>query len=181
MGQRRYAADYRLEEYVTPKGDVQTRRVYQGATYRFCRKEADVQQDGKKLCLISALCFAGLLPILFNNTQIGRTVYVLLPIAFTLIPVYHVAAAGVRMQKYESPLTRQQRDLTDRRLKSGSVGLTVMLGLDSAGCLAYWIVKGLERAEWLPIAGILTAFLLSLLILRMQGAAGTEAMEETNP
>lgn len=179
MSERRYASDYRLEDYVTPKGGMATRRIYQGVYYRFCQTEALVRGLGRKLCLLGLAVFACLLPMLFNNTQIGRTIYVLLPIAFTLIPIYHIAAVGVRLLRFRQPLTRQMRDLTDRRLRSASIWLTVMLGLDVLGCAVYWILRGLQRGEALCVVGIALAFVLSFFVLRLRGEARTESIEES--
>lgn len=181
MTQRRYASDYRLEDSVTPKGGIQTRRIYQGVYYRFCQEEDILRRAGKKLCLLSIGCLICLMPILFNNSRIGRTIYVLLPVAFTLLPMYHVAAVGVRLCKYEALLTRQMRDQTDGRLGKASVWLTVLLGLDSIGSGAYWFAKGLERGEGLCVAGIFSALLLSLVVFKMREIAKTEPIEETKP
>lgn len=177
MSERRYAGDYRLEEYVTPKGKVETRRIYQGAFYRFRREEKAVRALGKRLCLISLGCLIFLLPMLFNNTRIGRTAYVLLPIAFTLLPLYHTAAVGVRLQSSPGELTRQMRDLTDRRLRSAGVWLAVMLAADSLGCVVYWIAKGLQKGELLCILGIFLSFLCSLMVLKMRTYAQTEPVD----
>lgn len=179
MTGRRYASDYRLEEFVTPRGDIQTRRIYQGVYYRFCLEEKALRRMGKGLCGLAALCLICLLPMLFNNSRIGRTIYVLLPVAFTLLPMYHVAAAGVRLCKYQAPLTRQMRDQTDRCLRKAGVWLSIMLGLDCMGAGAYGIVKGLERGEGLCVAGMVLALLLSLAVLKMRKDAKTEAVEES--
>ena len=121
-----------------------------------------------------------LLPMLLNNTQIGRTIYILLPIAFTLIPVYHTVAVGIRLLRVRQPMTRQMRDLTDRRLRRASIWLTVMLGLDVLGCVVYWILRRLQRGEAVCIAGIALAFTLSFFVLRLRGEARTESIEESS-
>lgn len=180
MSERRYASDYRLEDYVTPKGGMATRRIYQGVYYRFCQPEAVIHGLGRKLCLLGLAILVCLLPMLFNNTQIGRTFYVLLPIAFTLIPVYHISAVGIRLLRYCQPLTRQMRDLTDRRLHSAGIWLTAMLGLDVLGGVVYWILRRLQRGEVACIAGIALAFTLSFLVLRLRGEARTESIEESS-
>lgn len=178
MTQRRYASDYRLEESVTPNGGIETRRIYQGVYYRFCQEERVIRQSGKRLCLLCAGCLICLLPMLFNNSRIGRTIYVLLPVAFTLLPMYHGMAVGVRMCRYQEPLTRQMRDQTDLRLRSSGVWLTVMLGLDTAGVILYWMKMGLERGEEVCAAGIAAAWLLSLIVFKMRKSAKTEPIED---
>lgn len=180
MSERRYASDYRLEDYVTPKGGMATRRIYQGVYYRFCQAEAVIHGLGRKLCLLGLAMLVCLLPMLFNNTQVGRTIYILLPIAFTLIPIYHTVAAGIRLLRVRQPLTRQMRDLTDRRLRRASIWLTVMLGLDVLGCVVYWILRGLQGGEAACIAGIALAFTLSFFVLRLRGEARTESIEESS-
>ena len=179
MTQRRYASDYRLEDSVTPNGSIETRRIYQGVYYRFCQEERVLRRAGKRLCLLCAGCLLCLLPMLFNNSRIGRTIYVLLPVAFTLLPMYHGMAVGVRMCKYHAPLTRQMRDQTDHRLRACGVWLMVMLGLDAAGAILYWLKMGMERGEGMCVAGIAGAMFLSLLVFKMRKSAETEPIEET--
>lgn len=181
MSERRYASDYRLEEYITPKGKMATRRIYQGDYYRFRREEKDIHAFGKRLLLLGGVCLILLVPMLFNNTRIGRTVYVLLPVAFTLLPLYHVGAVGMRLRKASEPMTRQMRDLTDRRLRTAGVWLVVMLGVDILGCVVYLFRRGLQRGEVLCILGILLAFLFSLVVLKNRTYAKTEPVDGEEP
>lgn len=173
MADRHYVSDYRLEEHVAPDGTAQSERVYQGTYYRFCRDAGEIRSLGKQILLVSALIIVCLLPLLLNNTQIGRTFYVLLPVVFTLLPLYHLGAVGVRLLRYRQPLTRQMRDLTDCRLRQASVWLQVLLGGDSLGCIGYWISKGLQKGELLCVVGIFLALLLSLIPLRQRKYAET--------
>lgn len=173
MADRHYVSDYRVEEHVAPDGTTQSERVYQGKYYRFCREAGEIGSLGKRLLFVSALIALCLLPLLFNNTRIGRTIYVLLPVAFTLLPLYHLCAVGLRLLRYQQPLTRQARDLTDRRLRTAAVWLTVLLAGDSLGCIGYWIGNGLQKGELLCVLGVFLALALSLIPLRLRKYAET--------
>lgn len=173
MADRHYVSDYRVEEHVAPDGTTQSERVYQGIYYCFCREAGEIRSLGKRLLLVVMMVILCLLPLLFNNTRIGRTIYVLLPVAFTLLPLYHLGAVGVRLLRCRQPITRQMRDLTDRRLRKAAVWLTVLLAADSLGCAGYWIGKGLQKGELLCTAGIFLALMLSVIPLRQRKYAET--------
>lgn len=177
MAARKYVSDYRLEKHVNPDGKVETVRIYQGPRFEYCAAEEKLRSLRKQILLGAVLVIVCLLPLLFNNTQIGRTFYVILPMAFTLLPWYLLAVAGWRLGKFQQPLTREERDQTDKRLRTASVWLTAMLSVTLAGCIAYCILVGCESGEWLCIAGTGAALAVSGYLLTLRKQACTKQLE----
>ena len=177
MAARKYVSDYRLETRVNPDGKAETVRIYQGPRFVYCAAEEQLRSLRKQILLSAVAVIVCLLPLLFNNTRIGRTFYVILPMAFTLLPWYLVAIAGWRLGKFQQPLTREQRDQTDKRLRIAAVWLTALLGVTFAGCIAYCILAGCESGEWLCVAGAGAALAVSVYLLTLREQARTRKLE----
>ena len=174
MAVRKYASDYRLETHLDPSGKAETVRIYQGPRFVYC---ADAEQIGmlrKRVLLGAVLIIVCLLPLLFNNSQIGRTFYVILPMAFSLLPWYLTAVAGWRLGKFPLPLTREQKDQTDVRLRVAAVWQAALLGITFAGSVAYAIACGLQAGEWQCVAGTAGALVIACFLLTLRKQACTK-------
>ncbi len=177
MASRKYASDYRLEQHILPNGKTERIPVYEGRYFRFT---ASPQQ----LRFLQRLLFAGcgailllLLPMLLDNTRLGRTVYVILPAAFTMIPLYLLLASARRLRMAQSPFIREHRDKTDNRIRGASVALTVILGISCLGSVLHFILNGVARNELLPVVCLFLALGVSVVILRFRKTAHTEEVE----
>lgn len=177
MADRKYVSDYRLEEYVTPDGRRRERRVYEGAYFRFALEQPKIRKFSLALLVQVFLEVLLFMPLLFNNTKIGRTVYVVLPMGFMLIPLYQLGAVSYRLRKLAGKLTRQQRDLTDTRLRHSSAGLLVLTTIAVIGTIVYWVASGLQPGEWLPVSGVLLSNLVASWIYLQRNMARTEEIK----
>ena len=177
MGIRKYASDYRLEEHVLPNGKSQTTRIYQGPHFRFVAPEEEVAQLRRKILLASALVIVGLIPLFLNNTQIGRTFYVMIPMAFTLLPWYYALLAGWRIGKVVQPLIREEKDSTDVRLHRTCPWLLGLVGATFAGSLVYWVLKGLQEGEWLCLCGVAVSLAAAIYLFTLRKKAKTKEIK----
>lgn len=174
MAGRKYASDYRLEEHVLPNGKVQSLPVYQGKYFAFTASREQIRFLHRLLLICCAAVFALLLPMLLDNTRLGRTVYVILPAAFTMIPLYLLLASARRLRMAQSPFIREHRDKTDKRIRGASVALTVILGISCLGSVLHFILNGVARNELLPVVCLFLALGVSVVILRFRKTAHTE-------
>lgn len=174
MSDRKYASDYRLEDYVAPDGRLRSRRVYQGERFRFVRGQESLSKFSLALSGQVVLAAVLLLPLLVNNTQIGRTIYVILPMAFMLIPIFQLGAVCFRLRRYREPVTRQQRDLTDTRLRRCAWGLLILAAVTAVGAAVYWAVLGLMPGELPCVLGVFLCALQALAIFLQRKSAETE-------
>ena len=174
MADRKYVSDYRLEDYVGPDGRRRQRRVYEGKYFRFVLAPERICSFGLVLLGQVALAALLLMPLLFNNTKIGRTFYVVLPMGFSLVPMFQLGAVSFRLRKLPEKLTRQQRDLTDIRLRRSSVGLLVLEAMTVIGTVVYWAALGLQPGEWFPVLGVLLSAAQALGIFFQRNGAETK-------
>ena len=177
MAGRKYVSDYRLETHITPDGKAETVRVYQGPRFSYCATEAELRSLRLRILLWAVLVIVCLLPLLFNNTKISRTFYVILPMAFTLLPWFLLAQAAWRLGKFRQPLTREEKDQTDKRLRLSSLWLLILLGVTSAGCVVYCFLAGCQRGEWLCVAGVGAALAISVYLFTQRKKACTRQAE----
>lgn len=178
MADRKYASDYRLEKYVLPNGKIGKRRVYAGPEFTFCQSRDVIRRLGLTVLICSGVVLVGLLPLLLTSSDISRTAYVLLPMAFSLIPLYQTFLAGGRLLRAQEPLTRQMRDLTDKRLKIGALWLLLLTGVTFAGSYLYWILQGLQAGDWLCLIGHTLGFAAAVVLFTQRTKAKTKQVKK---
>lgn len=174
MAGRKYAADYRIENHVLPDGKVEATRVYQGTWYSYVATKEEIARLRKMLLSGTVGILLLLIPMLLDNTRLGRTFYIVLPACFCLVPIYLLMAAVRRLGFAEDPFTREHRDKTDRRIRVSSVALTVLLAVSCIGCLVLGILKGFASDEILCMVCLLLALGVSLWLLPHRKKAQTQ-------
>ena len=178
MGSRKYVSDYRLDKQLTPSGKVKTTAVYRGDWFTYCESPETIRKVAWLTIIAGAVAAVLLLPLLFNNTRIGRTIYVLLPMAFVLIPVYRLINVGIRLLNFKTPMTREQSDQTDKGLRRSCMLMVIMQGIYFAGCGVYCFTPGLQPGEWPIAVCVVAGMAISILLLTQRKKAKTEKVTE---
>lgn len=173
MAARKYVSDYRLEKHILPNGKVESVPVYQGAYFTFVHP-AEIRRLHKCLLATCLAVFALLVPMFLDNTRLGRTIYVILPAAAVLVPLYLLLASARRLGFTEDPFTREHRDKTDNRIRGASVALTVTLAATCAGTVLHFILNGIASDEIFCAACLMLALAASIPLLRMRKLARTK-------
>jgi len=178
MSGRKYAADYRIENHVLPDGRTESTRVYQGPYYTFTATKAELSRLRRNLFIGAGSTLALLIPMLLDNTRLGRTVYIVLPAVLSLLPVYLLLAAARRLGFPEDPFTREHRDKTDRRIRGASAGMSVLLAISCAGCLTLGARHGFAQGEIFCMVSLFLALGVSIFLLTQRKKATTKAAAE---
>lgn len=174
MAARKYVSDYRLEQHIAPNGKVESIPVYQGTYFTFVHPAEQIRRLRKLLLVDCAAVLVLLLPMLFDNTRLGRTIYVVLPAVSTLVPLYLLLAGARRLGFSEDPFTREHRDKTDNRIRGASVALTVCLAISCAGSVIHFIIKGIAANEVFCVVCLFLALAVSIFTLRLRTLAQTK-------
>lgn len=174
---RKYASDYRLEQHILPNGKPESIPVYQGAYFEFA-------ESPDRLVFLRRWLFAGcggvfllLLPLLMDNTRLGRTVYVVLPAAVALLPLGLLLAGALRLRKTGSPFIREHRDKTDHRIRGASVALTALLAASCIGCVGHFLINGFLLSELFAVVCLFLALMVSCGLLRHRKLAATKEVK----
>ena len=178
MAGRKYISDYRIEDSLTPSGRIESKRVYQGVYYRFQAPPACIRKLRMQVFLLTAAAMVLLLPMLFTNSDLGRTIYVVLPVASSFVPLYLLLAGARRLGFVDQQFTREHRDKTDKRISRASLWLSIFLGVGSVGSVVYCFCYVCAGEEIFCIACLVLAWVSSLLLLPKRKNAKTVAVED---
>jgi len=170
MVTRKYTADYRLENELDPKtGRLVTRAVYRGDWFGFSAAPEAVAGLKKRdtVCgVLAALCFAAGLAL---NAPATRTMYVLLPFALLLFPLYYTLAGCRRLVTAKERVTREHRDKICDRLPASSLFLMILSALSAAGSVIRWAALGAVWRDLLLLLAAALIFVCGLLIFLRRG------------
>lgn len=165
MAGRKYVSDYRIEKAITPSGKVETKLFYQGVYYRYEKPRDEILRLRKHVLLITILAALLICPLFTTAAMLSHTMYVVLPAAFSLIPMYLLLAGARRLGFGEEKFTREHRDKTEKRIARGSLWLTIILGLAVVGSVVYICLMPVILEEYLCMASLLLAFAGSVTLL----------------
>lgn len=177
MAGRKYAADYRIENHVLPDGKVEATRVYQGTWYSYVAEKEEIARLRKMLLGGAVGTLLLLIPMLLDNTRLGRTFYIVLPACFCLVPIYLLLAAVRRLGFADDPFTREHRDKTDRRIRVSCVALTMLLAVSCGGCLVLGVLEGFASNEIFCMVSLLLALGVSIWLLPHRKKAAARKAE----
>lgn len=165
MAGKKYVSDYRLEKVVTPSGKVETRRIYQGAYYRFERSRKEILALRKHILLVALFSALLIFPLLMTETYLSHTIYIVMPVAAAFVPLYHLLAGARRLGFGEEKFTREHRDKTEKRIARASLWLSIFLGIAAVGSVVYACLQAVGTEEILCIISLVLAFVASVWLL----------------
>ena len=177
MAGKKYADDYRLDKQLTDSGKVRTTAVYQGDWYGFCREPEAIRSLSLTVLLASVGVLVLMFPLLLlrpNEIPISTSFFVVMPMAFVLLPVFRLFMVGIRLRRFQEPLTREQKDQTDVRLRRASIWLTVMTAVHLAGCGVYAYLEGLRNSDWIVVLCTGLELAVSVFLLTQRKKAETK-------
>jgi len=167
MVTRKYTSDYRLENSVDPKsGRLVTRPVYRGDWYGFLEPPETVARTRKTYLVCTGAAALAFLAALSLNAPATRVLYVLLPFALLLFPVYYAAAGCRRLVTAGERMTREHRDKIYDRLCSATLFLMIFSGASALGHAVMWALRGESVRDAIFLALTLVIFAAGLVMFR---------------
>jgi len=156
---RKYIKDYERRTVTGPNGRKKTEFVYQGDWYTFLEKEETVQRVKKRYYLLTLLCVALYLAVMFMNAPCSHVNYVIMPFAIIAFPLYFVIKGCLRLHSARGKINREHRDKIENRL---SLWLGLMLIFSGASVIAHIACFVLNGAVFLDVLNL--AFTLAILV-----------------
>jgi hypothetical protein len=118
--------DYRIEEYLDDKGQVRTRTVYVGGDYAL---DPPVSRRDRRLAmLVSAASWVFYAAALIPTSQAAKVVYVVLPFAFSALPLFLTTGAAVSLMLSKEVFERVVATRIANRLAPGALFVAVFTG-----------------------------------------------------
>ena len=171
MVSRKYLGDYRLENRVDPKsGKLKTVPVYRGAWFAFTADAAAVRRAKQIYPALSVLCAALFLAELLLNAPCGHAVYVTLPFAAMVFPIFFCLAGSRRLLTAGDKVTREHADKIQRRFASSSFMMVLFSAISSAGHLLYFCRAGLRAPDAISFLMALGILLSAVAMFRGKDA-----------
>lgn len=174
---KKYASDYRLETHVSPRGKTESIPVYQGKYFTFTEPAERVAFLRKLLLIGCGAEILLLLPMLLDNTRLGRTFYIVLPAVFSFVPLCLLLAGARRLGFSENPFIREHRDKTDNRIRGAAITLSVCLAISCLGSVIHFLLNGIAANEIFCVVCLFLALAVSLVLLRHRKLARTQEVK----
>ena len=148
MVSRKYTADYRLENSVDPKtGKIVTKPVYKGEWHSFSADDQTVRTMRRVFPALTAAAVLAFVIALLLNTPVTRHIYVLLPFAACVFPLFYLCAGCLRLVRAEPLMTREHSDKTGARLSSSSLFLLILMAASAIGQIVVFCREGIDGCD----------------------------------
>lgn len=169
MVSRKYTGDYRLENITDRRGRIRTVPVYRGDWYSFCESAETVRRTKRLCCILSALCLAMFLPVLFVNAPCGHVMYITLPFAALIIPIYFLLAGCARLLTAKDRVTREHSDKILPRITGSALSAMLLSGISCGGHIFYAIRTGDTAPDLLCFAATAVILAASIILFSRRG------------
>lgn len=177
MRSKRYLKDYQLTPEVTAKGRLSPVASYIGAYHRFTAEPAELERAKRLYQILTAAAVLLLGLLLWYTDLIDRERrFLLLPIAFSVIPAFGTVMGVLRLRSAPEKMTLRQRDRICNRLPAFSFGLFVFAVLSLIATAAQLILHGVTLPTALYCADALLLSVLSFFIFRLRRILKTEVL-----
>lgn len=175
---RKYTKDYRVEARLTKRGAVRDEAIYCGQYFIFSRPREDVRRSlyllaaaelGVALSVIAPMCFV---------CAYCKQIYVALPLALSLLPVYLLFSALYRVRTAGESVIHEHRDKIANRFPIGALLQLIAAGLVLAAGVVFAFVGELKAIDWIFCALSLPRAAASVLIFLRRRDFEMEAVPE---
>ena len=167
MISRKYLGDYRLENRTDPRsGKVKTVPVYRGAWFAFAADAAAVRRAKRIYPCLCALCAALFLLVLLLNAPSGHAVYVTLPFAVMVFPIFFCAAGCRRLLTARDKVTRKHADKIQRRFETSAFMMALFSAISAAGHLLFFFRVGGSVRDAISFAATLAILISAAVMFR---------------
>ena len=126
MAVNKYNKDYRLVEDFRANGKVKVTYEYIGRPWYFSCGTETVGTDKKKALLLVLVAGAAFVASLIPFSQAMHRLWVALPYAFSVLPIFLTGDLTVSMQGWKEPLEHRQADKLNNRYPAVTLAMTYL-------------------------------------------------------
>ena len=167
MVARKYLGDYRLENRTDPRtGKIKTVPVYRGPWFAFAADRDTVRRAKRLYTALSALSALLFLLVLFLNAPSGRAIYVMLPFAAMVFPIFFCLAGCQRLLTAREKVTREHADKIQTRFTNCAFMMALLSAISTAGHLLYWFRFGMRLLDVLSLASAAAILAMAAVMFR---------------
>lgn len=153
LASKKYVSDYRLENQPGARnGKVKTVPVYRGQRFVYDADAASLRQSQWFFTAATAISLAAFLLVLTMNAPCGHAMYVMMPFAALVFPLFFTAASCLRLWHKGEWFTREHRDKTGQRLNFCAVVMAILSCMSLVGHIVYACVTGFAAKDFISLA-----------------------------
>lgn len=178
MASKKYLKDYTLTPEVNAKGRLRPVASYAGDYFRFTAWSGDVRAARQRYLLLGIPAGVILFLLLyFSGVFDWNHRWLVLPIAFNVIPAFGTGMGIGRFCTAPEKMTRKLRDKICDRLPPFSLFLMIFSFLSLASAVTLLILTGITVPAGLYALGTLILLVLSVLIFAQRKILATETVK----
>ena len=141
MAKNKYGKDYRLIEEFTESGRVKTDYEYIGKPYGFVNSPDIVDPARRKALTLVLFAAAALIAGMVPYSGMMRHLWIALPYAFCVLPVFMLGDLVIAMQTMKEPLERRHADKVNNRYPALSLAVMYLTTIALIGAVISLIIS----------------------------------------
>ena len=161
MVTRKYVKDYRLDDFLDRRGNIRSKAVYIGGDYVFAAPEQAGPSRKRTILFLHAACWLFGVGALLPASHAARTMYCVLPLAASLLPLAYESSAVYILLAAAAPFRHDQADKLSSRLPASALAAMILSATAFAGfCVSAalaWDALSWGDAVFAALCGALTA------------------------
>lgn len=179
MARGKYNKDYRLTEEFQANGRVRTGYEYIGEPWFFCADAKTVETEKKKslaLVLAAAAAFVAAL-VLYSGFM--HVLWIALPFAVTVIPIFMMADLSISMQKWQPPMEHRHADKLNNAFPARSLFMAYLSAISLVGEIVYSCMTGFQlvTGDIVMIGCTAVIFWCALMLFRRRASLRAETKD----
>ena len=170
MSYKKYLKDYSVEAQLDAKGRLKASAVYTGGDYTLSPVVS--VNDKRKILAASILAWLALIGALVPVTKASQVMYVIIPFAFSAMPMFLTTWAAAALLREGGSMTRKKAEKISKRLPTNSLLTTMLSGASFLGFMVFAILNWAEMLTadiFFGILSLITTLAAAFIYSRTRG------------
>ena len=176
MAVNKYNKDYRLHEEFLANGKIRMRSEYIGSPYYFKCGADKVHTEKKRALLLILAAGAAFIAALIPYSEAMHRLWVALPFAFSVLPIFLTGDLVVSMQKWTEPMEHRQADKLNNKYPPVTLAVMYLEAVSLIADAVFLVMNGAHTAGDFVLPACM-AFILAcgFLLFRKRTSFAAEA------
>lgn len=144
MARGKYNRDYRLIEEFQANGRVRTGYEYIGEPWFFCAETEVVTKEKKKCLALVLVAGAAFVAALVPFSAFMHVLWIALPFAVTVIPIFMLGDLSVSMQGWKEPMEHRNADKLNNSFPARALFAAYLSAIALVGEIVYSCMNGFQ-------------------------------------
>ena len=156
MSYKKYLKDYRIDAQLDGKGRLKPEAVYIGGQYTLLPHLC--ARDKRLILAASILSCPALVGALIPITKASQVIYIIIPFAFSALPLFLLTWAAILLMREDEGMTRKKAETISGRLPSNSLFMTILTSTAFIGLIFHSLLNSDEMLPGDILFGAMSLF-----------------------